>query len=105
MSALILIVLAGCTSTEKTEADVVSKTHVETLALMIPTVPEPPHLPELEWSHQDGHYQVDEKGADALLDYAENQLAGYRDEVDRVNRVLEIIKAALIDGSTLDEGE
>ena len=95
-SILALTVLAGCTSTEAAGEDVLSREHAATLALMIPDIPVPPHMPRLEWSACGGLYCIGEEDADRLLDYAENGLAGYRDEIGRASRIIAEVKEALI---------
>ena len=81
-SILALTVLAGCTSTEAAGEDV--------------DIPVPPRMPRLEWSACGGLYCIGEEDADRLLDYAENGLAGYRDEIGRASRIIAEVKEALI---------
>lgn len=102
MSIPVLTVLVACTSTDRAEVDVVSRTHVETIAALIPDLPEPPSMPMLDWSYEDGLYCLDEVDADSLLDYAENDLARFRFEQERAEKVLEAVKGALMSGGMSD---
>lgn len=62
---------------------------------MVPKIPELPVFPVLHWTEENGKYCIPETDADALLDYGENQMPGFRHELSQYERKLEILLDAL----------
>ena len=58
---------------------------------MIPSLPEVPSLPQLEWHYTDEMYWLDEANVDRFLDYGENTLPHFKWEMDKYKRELEIV--------------
>ena len=88
----VLIVSVSCTSTEKIIED---STYRDVLISMIPSLPEVPSLPKLEWIYKDGLYSLDEHNVDLLLDYGENILPHFRWELEQYRKKLDAVISGL----------
>jgi len=58
---------------------------------MIPSPPEIPKLPKLNWSYENDRYFLNEEDVDKLINYGEYKLPFYRVEMDIFNKQLELI--------------
>ena len=85
------IVLIGCKSTEQTPLE----DRQEILIGMLPDLPELPEWPKLEWHYTDGMYCISETDADRILDYWENQIPNYKYELEKYQKKLAAVVAAM----------
>lgn len=52
-------------------------------------------FPVLHWTEENGKYCISASDADALLDYGENQMPGFRHELMQYEKKLEILLESL----------
>jgi hypothetical protein len=62
---------------------------------MAPEAPDIPAFPKLSWSYGNGLYCISEEGADALLDYEENELPLFAHRYGQYVRQMRLILDAL----------
>ena len=63
---------------------------------MMPTLPEYPESPPLEWKHEEnGRYSLSETDTDKFLSYMENDIPLYLWEIDQYKKKLEVVKRAI----------
>ena len=63
---------------------------------MIPTLPEYPEFPVLEWEYEEsGRYSLSESDADKFLDYMENDIPQYLWEIEQYEKKMEVVKRAI----------
>ena len=64
---------------------------------MMPTLPEYPEFPELEWQYEEnGRYSLSESDTDKFLSYMENDIPLYLWEIEQYKKKLEVVKDSLI---------
>ena len=62
---------------------------------MIPDLPKLPPFPELQWElEKNGRYSISGEDADRLLDYTENKLGTYLNELRNYQEILSILNHA-----------
>ena len=89
---IVLTVLTGCQSS----SGVSEPRYYEAIVLdMVPKLPEVPVFPVLHWTEENGKYCISASDADALLDYGENQMPGFRHKLFQYERKLEILLESL----------
>lgn len=89
---LVLLVSTGCRTAARSDSD----PFAQTLALMIPQLPEVPTWPEVTWIWSDGLYCLTEEDVDKVLDYLENQMPLYRFEMDQYEGATAAVIEALL---------
>lgn len=70
-------------------------TKSEILLSLVPPLPPFPEFPTLHWTYEGGLYSIGEEDVDKLLDYGENKIPLYKDEIERYKRKMELILKAL----------
>jgi len=63
---------------------------------MIPSPPDIPEFPKLNWSYENDKYCLSETDVDKLLDYGENELPLYMFEMGIFNTQIKIIMDKII---------
>ena len=64
---------------------------------MIPTLPEYPEFPSLEWQYEDnGRYSLSESDVDKFLSYMENDIPLYLWEIEQYKKKLDAVKNTLV---------
>lgn len=70
---------------------------------MIPTLPEYPEFPSLEWEYEEsGHYSLSEADADKFLSYMENDITLYKWNIEQYEKKMEVLKRAIEEGQSFD---
>lgn len=92
---LVLIVSTGC-QTKVTPQE--NKTYESILVGMMPTLPEYPEFPSLEWKYEEsGRYSLSETDVDKFLSYMENDITLYLWEIEQYKKKLEVVTSAMED--------
>lgn len=70
---------------------------------MIPTLPEYPEFPSLEWEYEEsGRYSLSEADADKFLSYMENDITLYKWNLEQYEKKMEVLKRAIEEGRNSD---
>ena len=90
---LVLSVLTGCQTKVQIPEN---NTYENILVGMIPTLPEYPEFPSLEWQYEDnGRYSLSESDVDKFLSYMENDIPLYLWEIEQYKKKLDVVKSTI----------
>lgn len=95
MVLLFAIVLTGCQILEPLSKSERAIDNKPILVNMLPTFPEFPAFPQLEWQDDNGRQSISNEDAVKFLDYWENDIAEYQFEVKKYRDSLEVVLEAL----------
>lgn len=88
---LVLTVLTACRSSNVVSE---STSYQDALINMIPSLPEVPDIPVLNWQYRDGMYCLCESDVDLFLEYKENTLPYFRWKLQQYQRKLDAVLSA-----------
>ena len=90
----VLLVLTVLTACRSSEAFSESTSYQDVLRNMVPSLPEVPDIPVLNWQFRDGMYCLCESDVDLFLEYKENTLPYFRWELQQYQRKLDAVLSA-----------
>lgn len=86
---IVLIGLTSCTTTKETPK--LSNNFNSILVHMMPSIPNFPIFPKLNWKYENNKYFLNESDVDKLLNYGENQIPLFEFEMNNYKEQIQII--------------